>query len=135
MKARARTGLALALAAWLAAGLTGCDGEDTGPGDWQALLQRETPVSAAVLEVTGQGIEGVDGTGATRAFAAMTVPDDGSGLVTWRIVVVAPETEPGFRVHVRDVSAPAPEARIVSAAGPDDRLISSLIGVKVELAR
>jgi hypothetical protein len=112
--------------------LSACDGGGTEPpppgGDYNAVLQGPTAMeSAALLELTGTGIEDVQSSTALLA----TSPVSGG-----RRVVLVKEV-PGtieFRVRVAPGNEP-PTARIVELADADDRLRASLTGYQVTFTR
>lgn len=117
----------------LALAACGDDGPQTPPtpsgGDFDALLQGPTASeSAALVELTGAGIEGVQANGpATVASSPVT-----GGR---RVVVV--RTAPGaigFRVRVAEGNA-APTARVVELADANEQLRPSLAGYQVTLTR
>lgn len=124
----------LLLAAPMMLALAACDGGPETPptptgGDFDALLQGPTASeSAAVLELTGGGIEDVQSTG--PAIVASSPVSGGR-----RVVVV--RTAPGaigFRVRVSPGSA-VPAARVVELADANDQLRASLAGYQVTFTR
>ncbi|HEX6036617.1 hypothetical protein [Longimicrobium sp.] len=124
----------LLLAAPMMLALAACDGgpetppEPTG-GNFDALLQGPTSSeSAALVELTGSGIEDVQSNG--PAIVASSPVTGGR-----RVVVV--RTAPGaigFRVRVAPGNT-APTARVVELADADDQLRASLAGYQVTLTR
>lgn len=114
--------------------LAACDdGPQTPPtptgGDYDAVLQGPTSSeSAALVELTGGGIEDVQSTG--PALVASSPVSGGR-----RVVVV--RTAPGaigFRVRMAPGSE-APTARIVELADDKDQLRTSLTGYQVTFTR
>lgn len=97
-------------------------------GDYNAVLQGPTnSESAALLELTGTGIEDV------QSLTASVFSNPVSG---GRRVVLVRGT-PGtieFRVRVA-AGSPAPTARVVELAGGDDQLRTPLTGYQVTFTR
>lgn len=121
MKTRLRaTLLGLALMAH-----AGCD--DLGPAEFQVSVDGDA--AAAVVELTGEGITGVQSVGSTRAVGA---PGPTAG--TYRVVLVAPVSGPlRFKVNVADGSRPPPSGRVLEASdgGNQPRSVTGL-AVRVE---
>lgn len=116
--------------ALLVGGLSGC--EPSGPGPLTATVKAPGPTGALVVEVTGTGITGFDGIGDVRTLEAPR----GAGAATRRLVVVsASGTALRFNVRVEDVSAPFPQAVIVSAVDTSNRPIPSLTGYSIGISR
>lgn len=112
--------------------LGACDGGTEPPpplgGDYTAVLQGPTnSESAALLELTGTGIEDVQSLTATL----FSNPVSGGR----RVVLV--RGTPGameFRVRVAAGNQP-PTARVLELAGADDRLRTPLTGYQVTFTR
>ncbi len=113
--------------------LAACDGGGTEPppppgGDYNAVLQGPTSAeSAALLELTGTGIEDV---------SSLTSVVYSSPVSGGRRVVLVRGT-PGaleFRVRMAPGNEP-PAARVVELAGGDDQLRTSLTGYQVAFTR
>lgn len=124
----------LRFAAPLVVALAACDGGPETPptptgGEYDALLQGPTASeSAALVELTGAGIEDVRSNG--PGIVASSPVSGGR-----RVVVVRPAAGPiGFRIRVADGSPP-PTARVVEVADADDQLRASLTGYQVALTR
>jgi len=110
---------AVTLGLLLALGLAACDGRDSGPGNWEAVLEGPGPVPGAIiLSVEGEGVEGVEGLAGAQAW--FHAPPSEPGVI--RVVVVAPAGagEVAFRIRTARGAAPAPVARVVELAGPDN---------------
>lgn len=123
----------LALPAVLALAGCGDGGPETPPappgGDYDAVLQGPTTSeSAALLELTGAGIEDVRST--SPAIVASSPVTGGRRVVVVREV---PGTI-GFRVRVAPGNEP-PTARVVELADPEDQLRGSLTGYQVTFTR
>lgn len=117
----------------LALAACGDGGPETPPtptgGDFDAVLQGPTSSeSAAMVELTGEGIEDVQSNG--PAIVASSPVSGGR-----RVVVVRPAPGPiGFRVRVAEGGA-IPTARIVELADANDQLRTSLTGYQVTFTR
>lgn len=114
--------------------LAACDGGPETPppppgGNYDALLQGPTSSeSAALVELTGDGIEDVVSTG--PAIVASSPVSGGR-----RVVVVRPAPGAiGFRVRVAPGNEP-PTARVVELADDRDQLRGSLTGYQVSFTR
>lgn len=120
--------IALVVVAALGAGA--CDDDPSGPGTltgW-VVSSVDEPAGAAVIEITGEGIEGFETSGSSRVFSQTVRPpteEEGEGL--YRVVVVAPAGSAlRFDVRVEDVAAGAPTATLVSVADTANEPIGSL---------
>ncbi len=116
---------AAALLATLACG-------DSGPGGPETLtatIEGPAPLGAALVEVTGGGIEGFEGDSSTEAFAAELAPG------VHRVVLIAPAPDLRFRILVSDAEEGAPTARVVSAVGTDNEVITLAAQYTVRIAR
>ena len=122
-----------ALAVVLAAGA--CDDDPSGPGTFEARVTApaDRPAGAAVVEVTGQAIDGFEAAGSSRIFTSTVVsPTEESPEGTYRVVVVTPSGAPlGFRVRMEDVAAGVPAATLISVADTADRRVESLEGFRI----
>lgn len=98
--------------------ITACgDSGPEGPGAFTAMVEAQgPPAGAVVMDVTGDGIEGFEGTGDTRVFSAEV--DAGTGL--HRLIAVSATGSLGFRVRVARVELGPPTAVVVDAAGTDN---------------
>lgn len=125
MRGRVRwLGLVLALA-----GTGACGDGDDGPG--ALLVTVEMPagrVGAAVLELTGEGLLGVESTGSARAIGRTTA----SG--TLRIVVAAIGAQPPVvRVPVVNRNAALPLAAVLEASDASDLPLSGVGQIQVRI--
>jgi hypothetical protein len=113
--------------------LAACDkgGTDPAPppgGDYDAVLQGPTNAeSAALLELTGTGIESVS----SLTASLFSTPVAGGHRVV--LLRAAPGTL-SFRVRVAPGNEP-PTARIVELAGADDQLRTQLNGYQFTFTR
>ena len=107
--------LALGLLALVAA----CsDGGPKGPGTYTAMVEVVgPPAGAVILDVTGTGINGFEGTGDTQIFS--TVRDQVGGV--HRVIAVSATGALGFRIRVAQVELGLPTVVVVDAAGTDNR--------------
>ncbi|HLU26409.1 MAG TPA: hypothetical protein VKZ58_11965 [Longimicrobiales bacterium] len=120
------------LAASLGLAGAGCDDPDGpgGPGVYEVVIESPNgPEGAAVVQLTGSGIEGARSADA-RVFVARVERN------TSRVVVV--RDEPGelrFQVEVRDLGAPMLSAVLLQVADGNNELRGSLAGYRVSLIR
>jgi hypothetical protein len=106
--------------------------EPSGPGELTATVQAPRPTGALVVELTGTGITGFDGSGDVRAFAGSVDP----AADTQRVVLVSTSGQRiRFRVQVQDLADPAPTALVVSAVDTHNDPIDALSGYGVRIAR
>lgn len=120
----------LALLAWGAA----CSDDPEGPGTVEMVVRGPVPLGAAVVELVGEGIEGVD-QAAVGWSELVPVAPQGSTPVH-RLVVI--QEEPGdlvVRLRVRDVQAVQPVTTVVEATDQADAPLPSLSGVEVSIRR
>lgn len=120
-----RMALVLAVVLWAGA----CDDDPSGPGTFDArvLSPADEPAGAAVIEITGEGIEGFEASGSSRIFArTVRAPTEENGEGLYRVVVVAPAGSAlRFRVRVEDVAAGPPTATLVSVADTANHPVGS----------
>lgn len=121
----------LRLALVLLPALAACDG-GTGAspagGEFIAALQSpHGPEGAALLELTGEGIESVAGSSVTL----LDLPVNGGRRV---MLVREPAGVIEFRVRVAPGNEP-PDARVLQVVGPDDQLRPSTDGYAVTWTR
>jgi hypothetical protein len=84
-----------------------------------------------VLQVEGQGIQGFRGVGATEVVSKAT---SGAGL--YRVVAVNEGTGSlQFTVQVQDRAAALPTATVISAAGTNNQVVTSLAGYQVRFEK
>lgn len=98
----------------LAALVSACgDSGPQGPGSFRASVQATGPAAgAAILDVTGPGIQGFQGTGDTRVFPALI--DAAAGV--HRVIAVSASGVISFRIQVEQVELGAPAVLVVDAA-------------------
>jgi len=89
----------------------------SGPGSYAVVIQGgDVPAGAAVVELIGPGIVGVESVGSARVYSTPLATQDGI-----RVVIIAPgEGELGFRVLVADLALAAPRGDVLDAAGWDN---------------
>lgn len=109
-----------------------CDSGPEGPGPLTARVESAQPLGAVVLEVSGAGVTGFEGQGATRVFGAV----DALGPGRHRVVLVSPDgaTELRFSVVFADRKGAMPAVTALSAASPANVTMSAA-GVKVRIER
>ena len=95
------------------------DSGPEGPGGFTAVLDAQGPPAGAVIvEVTGPGITGFEGTGDTQVFSTVLNAQAG----THRIIAVSASGSIGFRVQVERVELGAPGVVVVDATELDNDL-------------
>jgi hypothetical protein len=111
-----RLGRGVAVA--VAAVLGGCgDSGPQGPGSFTAGLDVVGPaVGAVIVDVTGEGIRGFEGTGDTRIFHDVTDVTVGAH----RVIAMSGSGSISFRVQVDRVEQGFPIAVVVDAVGTDN---------------
>lgn len=125
-------GRVAAIAAFVAVAVAGCSDPDgpRGPGAYEVAIESPNgEEGAAVIQLTGSGIEGARAADA-RVYLAHI---DES---TTRVVLI--RDTPGelrFQVDVRDLGAPKPSAVILQVADGDNELRGSLAGYRASLTR
>lgn len=120
----------IALVVVVALGAGACDDDPSGPGiftGWVVSSAGE-PAGAAVIEITGEGIEGFEAAGSSRVFSrTVRPPTEESGEGLYRVVVVAPAGSAlRFGVRVEDVAMGIPTATLVSVADTANVPVGSL---------
>lgn len=118
------------LVALLLAVVAACDSGPSGPGELRATLDPppETSVGAALVTISGEGIEGISAEGETRVFSSG--PDEEGD---YRVVLVNTGTTGAlrFRVEVSDVGAAPPSATVVELVDELNMPLTSSSGARV----
>jgi hypothetical protein len=109
MSRRLLTALVVVGATFVAA----CDSGPKGPGALSATVNGSQTLGAAVLEVTGDGVEGFEGQGDTQVYSASL----GGQPVRHRVVLVSASGGPiHFGIRVTDRGSVVPAATVLTAA-------------------
>jgi hypothetical protein len=112
--------------------LSGCDlFGPSGPGTIEATFSGPQPIGGLVLEVTGPGIEGFEGTGSTQALGAVVSAAEGTHRVV-AIVPVGPDVRIGIRVS--DLGDESPQFTVISATTPTSMPLGTG-GIQVRVER
>jgi len=111
--------------------LAGC--EPSGEGALEAVVQAPGPTGAVIVEVTGTGVVGFEGTGDVRTFSGSVDPT----ATLQRVVVVSASgaRQLRFRVLVEDVGGRPPTAAVRSAVDTNNLPIDALEGYSVRISR
>lgn len=113
-----RGGLALIVTCLLALA-SACSDDPSGPGTFDVVVKASVPIGAAVVELTGAPVDGVDEPARGWASLSQVGPD------RYRLMIIA-ET-PGelvASIRVPDVSGPVPTASVVDVTDQvDSRLV------------
>jgi hypothetical protein len=107
-------------------GLAACSDEPSGPGEVDVVVEAAVPLGAAVVELIGGPVDGVEQPAAGWTSLARTGPD------RYRLVVIA--EEPGTLVaaiRVPDVGGPLPTASVVDATGAQDARVGGAANARV----
>lgn len=121
-------GLALALA------VSGCSDDPAGPGTVDLAIRGPVPLGAAVVELVGAGIEGVEQP--AQGWAELVpMPPDGSTPVHRLVVIQERPGELAVRLRVADVESVLLAATVVEASDQADAVLPSLSGVEVRVRR
>ncbi len=132
MRTLGKVSLSLALLAAVA----GCGGDSgsgpSGPGTVTAQISAPVPLSAAVIEVVGEGITGARAVGGDQVVGTSV---GGTPSTGYRVVVFpdAPGTV-RLSLDVEDVGA-SYTASVVSAADADGELVTGVGGLTVSVSR
>ncbi|MEZ4417520.1 MAG: hypothetical protein R3E10_17330 [Gemmatimonadota bacterium] len=112
-------------------GTSGCGEEVAGPGHVRVSFESQgVEVGAALVELTGEGILGVEGAGASRAVG-FELPGGG-----WRVVVTSRTGEPpSFRIPVVDRRAPLPVGVLIQAVDVQNRPLAGTGGIRMLVQR
>lgn len=120
----------IALVVAVALGAGACDDDPSGPGVFNGRVasSADEPAGAAVIEITGEGIEGFEASGSSRIFSrTVQAPTEEEGEGLYRVVVVAPAGSAlRFGVRVEDVAMGVPTVTLVSVADTANEPVGSL---------
>lgn len=123
---------AFAVAAVVLAG--GCSDDPSGPGWVDLVVSAPVPLGAAVVQISGSGVEEFEQP-AQGWFELVPMPPSGTTPVH-RVVVI--QEQPGelrLRVRVADLDAPLPSASVMEATDASDAPLASLASVEASLRR
>ena len=127
MKARRLVALALVVLSLGACDLFG----PSGPGTLDATLTGPTPLGAALLEVSGLGIQGFVGQGDTRVYGAEVNATTGTHRV---VAISASGGVLSFGIKVADLGMDLPLATVMKVANPANIVVLST-QVVVEISK
>lgn len=110
----------------------GCDlfGPD-GPGTLSATIRGPQPLGGVVVEVTGSGIEGFEGLGATQVLGAVVSAAEGRHRV---VAIVPPGGDLRVGIRVADLGGEKPRFSLVWAVDPANAPVATE-GVRVRVER
>lgn len=111
--------------------LTACGGDGPdGPGVLVGTVTSPTAAGAVVLELTGSGIQGIDGDGTTRAFERST------GSETYRVILTNVTAGTlSFEVEVADIGDAPPTTVVLSGVDGANQPLAELGEVVVRYDR
>lgn len=118
----------------LTATLAACTDKDAGPGVVEVVVSDNFPLGAVVVEVTGEGITGVqDIPGGWTEGHART---NGNAMPSYRVIAVAPEAgEITIRLDTERAGAPLPTAEVLEASDGADRPLLNLLFTEAVVRR
>lgn len=126
----------IALVVAVALGAGACDDDPSGPGVFTGRVasSADEPAGAAVIEITGEGIEGFEALGSSRIFSrTVQAPTEEEGEGLYRVVVVAPAGSAlRFGVRVEDVAVGVPTVTLVSVADTANEPVGSLEDYRIQ---
>jgi len=112
--------------------LSGCNlFGPSGPGTIEATFSGPQPIGGLVVEVTGPGIEGFEGTGSTQALGAVVSTAEG----THRVVAIVPVgADVSIGIRVSDLGDETPHFAVISATTPANTPLGTG-GIQVRVER
>ncbi|HEX9885858.1 MAG TPA: hypothetical protein VGA70_05195 [Longimicrobiales bacterium] len=131
-----RAGWVLAFLGALALGACG-DDRPEGPGSFTGEVRSSLPsVGAVIVEITGTGIEAVEGAGSTLAFGDGAAQGAEGGVQTRRYILVNEASGTlAFTVRVAELAEGHPAVVVLAAVDADNQPITSLVSFSVDLSR
>ena len=124
-----RFALVLALI-WTAA----CSDDPSGPGTIDLVIRGPAPLGAAVVQITGSGVSGVDAI-ASGWVELIPVAPSGSTPVQRLVVVQQEAGDLKVRLRVTDVAAPPPRATVIEASDRCDLPVVNPGSLQVSFGR
>jgi len=129
MKVRAvRSGMWLLTALSLV--VTGCFDDPSGPGTISLTVRGPIPLGAALVEIVGEGLRGVEQPAMGWAELVPVAPI-GSTPVHRLILIQDAPGELRIRLQVVDVAAPYPVATVIEATDQADATVPSPASIAV----
>lgn len=122
---------ALAVASLVAAG---CSDDPSGPGTITLTVRGSTPLGAAVVELVGEGLRGVEQPSVGWAELVPLAPV-GTTPVHRLILIQDAPGELRVRLEVVDVAAPYPVATVIEATDQDDEPVASPASIEALVRR
>ncbi len=125
---------ALALALPLAVLTSACSDDPSGPGTVDLIVRADVALGAAVVELMGAGVVGVEQP-AVGWVELVPMAVSGSTPVHRLVVVQDAPGELHLRVRVADVAGLLPTVTVIEAADQSDALLTSLAAVEATFRR
>lgn len=124
-------GLPVLAAALLAAG---CGDDPEGPGALELRASASVPLGAAVIELEGEGLQGVEQPASGWVELVPVAPRN--GVPVHRLVVIREQAGAlAVRLQVTDVETVRPVVTVIEAADAADQLLPSPTAVQVSIHR
>lgn len=120
------------MAVLAALGSIGCSDDPSGPGTLELLIRGPVPLGAAVVQITGAGVTGVDQPSVGWAELVPMAPA-GSTPVHRLVLVQEQAGELRIRVRVLDVAAIPPVVSVIEASDQADLPLASLSSVEARI--
>ncbi len=115
-------------------GATACGEDPSGPGSVDLVVRGPVPLGAAVVELVGEGVRGIEQPAVGWAELVPVAPIGSTPV--HRLVLI--QEQPGdlrVRVEVVDVAAPLPTATVLEASDAADAPIANPASAEVALTR
>lgn len=130
MRIAGRCGVLLVSLGALAA--AGCSDDPKGPGDLELRVSAPVPLGAAVIELEGEGLQGVEQPATGWVELVPVAPR--AGVPVHRLVVIREAPGPlAVRLQVTDVETVRPVAVVLEAADGNNAPLPSLASVEVAI--
>jgi hypothetical protein len=110
----------------------GCSDDPSGPGTLDLVIRGPVPLGAAVVQITGMGVIGVDQPAVGWAELVPMAPV-GSTPVHRLVLVQEQAGELRVRLRVVDVAALPPVVSVIEAADQADVPLASLSSVEARI--
>jgi hypothetical protein len=126
--------IASALLTVLLVAAGGCSDDPSGPGTIDLMVRGPVPLGAALVELVGEGLRGVEQPAVGWAELVPVAPA-GSTPVHRLILIQDAPGDLRIRLEVVDVAAPYPVATVLDATDQADAPVPSPAGIEVLLRR
>lgn len=131
MRLRRAASVALAL---MLVGIGGCEDDVRGPGTLDLRVSASVPLGAAVVEVVGEGVTGVEQP-ATGWVELVPVAPQGDTPVHRLVVIQEQVGVLAVRLRVTDVETVRPTVTVIEASDGNDQALASPASVRATIER